>query len=413
MRRLILPLLLLAAAARGANVAQPPHSYWEREPRDRFARVMAEVAAGRLALDPSGEKELLASLLRALDIPDSSQLLVYSATSIQSERINPRNPRGLYFNEDTFVGYVPGGRLEVASLDPEAGMVFYIFDRLTTAAVPRFVRSDRCMNCHADTPSFRRPGLVVHSVAVTWDGSSQETYRYDEMGHTVPLDVRFGGWHLTGGHGLARTHANLIGDLTPNGLVTEPNPPGKNFDLRRYPRPTSDILVHLVHEHQVGFVNRVVQSVYLARENPTVEQLDAFADDFTAYILFDREAPLPAGGVRGDPDFVRDFRARDPARGPSLRDFDLRERIFKHRASFMVETPVWSLVPDPIRTRVLARLDRALAPAGPASEKFGIGVDEKRAIRDILCQSLSGFPLNAGGAAASEPQPQPARSTDP
>ena len=51
-------------------------------------------------------------------MPVSSQLLLFSASSLQSEIINPRNPRALYFNEDTYVGFVPGGKIEVISMDP-------------------------------------------------------------------------------------------------------------------------------------------------------------------------------------------------------------------------------------------------------------------------------------------------------
>ena len=388
--RLVLLMLALAAPAARAfpdvgAFDKPPHDYWERAPRDRFARAMERVALGESALDPSDERRMLASLLRVLDISDSSQLLVYSATSIQSALINPRNPRALYFNEDTSVGFVPGGRFEIASLDPEAGMVFYIFDRLAPGTAPRFVRSDRCMNCHADTPSGRVPGLVIDSVAVTWDGSSQETYRYDETGHHVPLAKRFGGWHLTGGHGLTSTHANLIGDLSPKGLLTEPNPPGKNFDLRRYPRPTSDILPHLVHEHQAGFLNRVVQAVYLARlKTPPAPALDALVDDLAGYLLFQGEAALPAGGIRGDPDFMRDFIARAQGPAAELRAFDLTNRIFRHRLSYLVATSVWDAMPAQVSARVGQRVVARLSSPSHETSPEDLTPGEKQAILPLL-----------------------------
>jgi hypothetical protein len=76
--------------------------------------------------------------------------MVFSASSLQSEIINPRNPRALYFNEDTYIGWVPGGLVEIIAADPEMGPMFYVFDRLRPGGpVPNVTRSTKCMNCHA------------------------------------------------------------------------------------------------------------------------------------------------------------------------------------------------------------------------------------------------------------------------
>src|SRR5690606_6788327 len=118
MRRLLVTLLSsLAVAAAELDIYAPPHSYYERPVQDRFTRLMREVEAGRVNLDRSGELAFLRSLLQALEVPASSQMLVFSTTSLQLSLISPRNPRALYFNEDTYVGYIPGGKIEVISLD--------------------------------------------------------------------------------------------------------------------------------------------------------------------------------------------------------------------------------------------------------------------------------------------------------
>lgn len=357
----LLAILLSAPLPTLANVAYakfdgPLHDYWKRVPKDRFSQAMA----ANPKLDTSGELPLLRSILTLLDVPVNSQLLVFSSTSLQSAIVNPRNPRAIYFNEDTSVGFVPGGKIEIASLDPEAGMNFFIFDRLRPGAeAPRFVRSDKCMNCHADTPSQRLPGLVVDSVAASWDGSSLETYRHDEMGHTVPLEQRFGGWHLTGGFNMRTTHANLVGDLSPKGLTTTPNPPGAFCNLERYPLPTSDILPHLVHEHQVGFLNLVVESIYLRREFPKdTARINEFAQKFADYILFKNEAKLPPQGITGDPAFIKEFQAR----GKELREFDLKTRLFRKPVSYMMTTSAWKAVPQEIRSVVLQKGNGRIAP---------------------------------------------------
>src|SRR5436190_1946901 len=130
---------------------QPPHNYWKRPLHDRFSRVKEDIETGHLPLDHTSEKAFVTSLLKALEIPLSSQMLVFSTTSLQLSLISPSNPRALYFAEDLYVGYVPGGRIEVLSLDPELGGIFYIFsipkgDQQQTLHIER---SERCMNCHA------------------------------------------------------------------------------------------------------------------------------------------------------------------------------------------------------------------------------------------------------------------------
>jgi hypothetical protein len=126
-----------------------PHRYFQRTAVDRFSRRIPELAAGGLPLDRSSERAFLKSLLRALDIPESSQLLVFSNTSLQLSLINPDNPRALYFSDDLYLGYVPGGKIEVATLDAELGAVFYIFDIPRSDSRVVVERARRCMNCHA------------------------------------------------------------------------------------------------------------------------------------------------------------------------------------------------------------------------------------------------------------------------
>ena len=126
---LVLAGVSTVAADPPTGFADPLHGYTSRPSQDRFARIKAEIEGGRRQLDVSSEKGFLLSLLRELEVPVSSQMLVYSATSLQKGLINPRNPRALYFNDDTYVGFVPRGRIEIASIDPDLGGIFYISQR--------------------------------------------------------------------------------------------------------------------------------------------------------------------------------------------------------------------------------------------------------------------------------------------
>ena len=171
------PLCAQSGATPVGDFGEAPHHYWT-EPDDPFNHFIKRVEKGEVKLDArSGEKEFVAGLLKQLDIPISSQLWVFSGTSLQSGRITPRNPRAIYFNEEVYVGYVPGGQMEVASLDPDRGTIFYIFDMPRDGGTVRFQRSEKCMNCHAGDAQFKVPGLAVESVIPGPNTGSLDAFR--------------------------------------------------------------------------------------------------------------------------------------------------------------------------------------------------------------------------------------------
>jgi hypothetical protein len=396
-----------AATAIEVKFKEPPHRYLEREPADRFAQLKKKLEAGEVKLETDSDKAFVASLLKALDVPVSSQLLVFSASSLQSGLINPRNPRALYFNEDTYVGYVPGGSVEIISMDPEMGGMFYIFERLSPGNLPSMTRSERCFNCHAGNATRRVPGLIAESLLpMVSSGASLETYRSDEQGHQIPLEKRFGGWHLTGNHHLKQSYANLMGrSLQGKGFEKIPVAPGELWNLDRHLLPTSDILPHLVHEHQIGFENRVFHAAYVMRQlmhegrgrlpMSAKEQVETLADELARYILFADEAKLPAEGVEGDANFVREFQRNKKvaAGGLSLKDFDLRNRIFKHRCSYMLYTESWLRLPQELKERVYYKMAEGLREQNPNPVYRHLAPEEKRAIRAILKETLPGLPV--------------------
>lgn len=384
--------------------SEAPHNYYDRAPRDAFASVMAAIESGQVKLDTTSEKTQLTSLLKALEIPVTSQLLVYSATSFQGGLIRPANPRALYFNEEVYVGFVPGGRFEVAAIDPDLGPVFRIF-RPSPDGKPEVTRTERCMNCHAGRTSKQVPGLVVESVICTNTGASLDGFRREQVGHTIPLADRFGGWHVTGAHEHGLHLGNLMGEAAPsapNGYKKFADPPGSLFDFNRYPVRTSDLFTHLIHEHQLGFHNLVTLGVYRTRDaleagrghvsNDDAAALNDLARQLVRYVLFANEAKLPEGGLKPDPAFMKDFLARRVAvqNGASLRDLDLHGRLFRYRCSYMVQTPSFMAMPKEFKDRVLAGLSTALREQGAPPEFNYLPPEEKRAIRSILRETKVG-----------------------
>jgi len=406
---LLLPAFALANDVAGAvqsyrDFEAPPHNYRIRQPQDRFT-LRKEDLKRDPRLDRSSEKAFLVSFLKILDIPVSSQLLVFSTTSLQLRFISPSNPRAIYFSEDIYVGYIPGGRLEVVGIDPELGAIFYIFDIPRESDAILYERSDRCMNCHAGEDTGYIPGLVAKSVIPGPGGGSLDAFRIVQSGHGISLSDRFGGWHVTGTFNLTNHWGNLTGRFIEGSLRTFPNMPGTRFDFGKYAANTSDILAHLLHEHQVGFVNRAVEAGYRARTalflsdgklTPAQSQeLDGQADILTRYLLFADEAPLPPGGIKPDPAYQADFLAnrRRNAEGASLKDLDLETRMFKYRCSYMIYSPAFQGLPSLLKVRIYSLMKKALSAEGASGFAY-LATSEKRTIRSILKSTLDDLPAS-------------------
>src|SRR5262249_45094640 len=141
----------------------------------------------------------LPALLRELHAPQSSQMLVFSKTSLQRDRIAPRTPRALYFGDDVYVGYCQRGKvLEVTAVDPQRGGVSYS-PAQELAVNPAFLRQGAsCLICHGSSQNQGFPGHLARSVYADAEGHpvlSMGTVRVDQ---TTPLSKRWGGWYVTG-----------------------------------------------------------------------------------------------------------------------------------------------------------------------------------------------------------------------
>ena len=86
-------------------VARRPRSF-APVTRDPIARLQSQLDAGEIALAHDSLLGYLPALLKTLRIPVSSQGLVFSRTSLQTDKITPWSPRAIYFNDDVYIGYV-------------------------------------------------------------------------------------------------------------------------------------------------------------------------------------------------------------------------------------------------------------------------------------------------------------------
>src|SRR5262249_17374754 len=155
-------LCLVIAAGAGIGVAaqrtdafsasreHPAIAYAANEGNNPVRRLNEALAAGPAYLSCHGDsgRGYLRSLLDALQVGVESQVLVFSETSNQATHINPSHPRAIYFNDAVAVGWVPGTELlEVATHDPQQGVVFYTLKQQASAA-PQLARETSCLLCH-------------------------------------------------------------------------------------------------------------------------------------------------------------------------------------------------------------------------------------------------------------------------
>ncbi len=347
----------------------------------------------------------LRSVLAALEIPIESQVLVFSKTSLQSQLIGPASPRAIFFNDTVAVGWIPRAPLlEIASQDPEQGVLFYGLSSQAHGDPP-LQRMDRtCLVCHVSASTLGVPGIAVGSIAPGQDGlpSSAPAYTTD---HRTPMAKRWGGWFVTGTHGPTRHRGNafLAADAADDVVV---GPDSLNvesldrwFDVGKYPARHSDIAALMVLEHQGHMTNLLTRLGWEARialyDNPQAAEttLDPIVREVVDYMLFVDEAAL-AAPVRSSSGFVESFAARGmrDSRGRSLKTLDLQTRLLRYPCSFMIYTPAFDRLPSLAKQAVYQRMWAILTGEDAANRYRRLSAEDRRAVIEILSETKSDLP---------------------
>lgn len=424
MRAALLPSLLALLAATPASAAQtlseqPPIDYPAAVPDDAVERMRTGIERGEVRLTREERSGFLRALLAHLEIRESSQVLVFSKTSFQRDRIAPDRPRALYFNDEVYVGYVRGGDvLELSATDSRNGPMFYTVDQEAPAR-PRVVRhTDTCLQCHEGSLTGGVPGHIVRSVFPDPLGNpilSAGTFRTTDAS---PLAERWGGWYVTGTHGAQRHLGNQVfadaaaADAADRERGANVTSLAGRFDAADYPSAHSDLVALMVLEHQARLHNLLTQCSYqvrialrddavvaqaLGRQGERMEstgrRIAGACMPVLRALLFADEAALVAP-VAGTSAFAQEFAQRGPrdAQGRSLRELDLATRLFRHRCSYLVYGRAWDGLPAEALDWLYRRLHETLTRADAADAFPRLPVAERRAIREILLATKPGLP---------------------
>jgi hypothetical protein len=372
-----------------------PAIQYDTAPVDNaVSRVNARLESGGPGFAFDQTTGYLRPVLEALNIPIESQVLVFSQTSFQAPLINVKNPRAVYFNDTTSVGFVRGGHvLEVAVEDPKQGTVFYTVDQ-TNRERARFTRNNDCLACHLTWETLGVPGFTVQSVHPLLDENSYVIGF--NTNHASPFNERWGGWYVTGSHGRLPHIGNVPVMPQDKDRLTLKDPreiPSVEglFDLRGYATPYSDVSALMVLDHQTSMANYITRVGWEARLAAATPSDDASsrvreaAKDLVDYLLFIDEAPLPHP-VSGASGFPAKFSAQGPRdrKGRSLHELDLRTRLLRYPCSYLIYSEAFDALPPAAKDAVYTRLVQVLTGADPAPRYAHLAKADRDAILEIL-----------------------------
>ena len=406
-----------------------PINYRSEDLSDPVAILQQELNQGKQKLKYEPKFGYLKSVLKLLKVPVDSQTLVFSKTSFQYKKISPEHPRALYFNDDVYVGKVHDGKaIEIVSFDPMQGAIFYLLDEHKVDK-PVFQRAELdCTQCHIAAGTRNVPGVLLRSIYPTTTGTQAPASQSYITDQESPIKDRWGGWYVTGKiSGLPHMANAVVEDRQTAGqpdqgasikLVSLSNA----FDSSAYLTSQSDVVAHLVLAHQTQMHNLITLTNYKTRmalyaeaarnksdgsaagaplSEAARKQFERPAEQLLRYLLFVNEAPLsvPGGeGVEGSSSYRKEFEARGvrDAEGRSLRDFDLKTRLFRYPCSYLIYSASFDALPEPAKGYVYHRLLEVLSGEDKSGDFSRLSAEDRRAVLEILLATKPGLPAEWG-----------------
>lgn len=432
LKRLLPVLSVLVLAGGSVHVlAQFNTSYeyalisYESPAQDNpVSRMQSALVSGRVTLEYAEELGYLESLLTALDIDSSSQLLVFSPTSLQHRLISPETPRALYFNDDTYIGFVQNSSIiEVTTIDERFGLVFYTFDN-AEGTQRYFERTNQsCLVCHDSAGTMGGGVPMLVALSSVYSDRNVPLESFSGTGNVVdqtPIRDRWGGWYVTGRHGLQPHLGNILlerpedlANLDDFRVWNLETLEGAGFlDTSPYLRTTSDIVALLVLEHQITVQNQITSVKFrapavLKRLNmeavmgaqswaelpePAQLMLNPMLDKLVELMVFIDAAEM-ISPITGSEAFAESFMARGPADedGRSLRELDMRDRVFRYPLSYLVYTDDFDSMPGYAIDYVYQQLAAYLSGQELWEGRSPYSLEERHDALEILAATKTEF----------------------
>ena len=352
-----------------------------------------------------------------LKINKESQVLVFSDTSLNTSLIRANNPRAIYFNDDTYVAWVPGAdKFEISTMDPNLGPIFYTLESNNVAM--GFTRhAGQCLRCH-DSYTLTGGGVprfIIGSGYTNFTGALVSHEGWILTTQETPLKSRWGGWYVTGEHG-SQVHLGNIVVRNPEELqnlealrIRNLNTVTDFINSENYLSAYSDIDSLMVLEHQVHIQNLITRVNYDVRKtlfefasnnmgtdietsDLKLAQISNIIEPFVKSILMVNEAELHAPIV-GNSGFRTKFENQGPfdSKSRTLRELDLKTRLFRYPLSYLIYSEAFDALPDIAREYVYHRLDIILSGKARTKIFSQIGESERTAVKEILIETKPEF----------------------
>jgi hypothetical protein len=414
----------------------PTVAYGEKATQNPIARLQDKLDRGEVTLKFEGTRGYLDSLLAALGIDKSSQVLVYSKTSLQIHVIDATTPRAVYFNDHTYVAWLQhSDMLEIMTIDGQRGAVFYTFQNKQRPKLMLDRETSRCLTCH-DTYAMAGGGVprfMVMSVQVNTGGQRIGPDIGGETTDSTPLPERWGGWFVTGFVGKQTHKGNIL--VQSEAQLAKDNPASRMnlsslqglLDTKPYLTDKSDIVALLVLEHQSTVHNLVTRASFKSRTlmarsgvpettehwsalSPEMQKrMKPLTEPLVRALLFVNAAPY-GGQIGSSSGFDKWFEAQGKRTkdGHSLRELDLRTRLLKYPLSYLVYSDEFRALPAALRDRVIHRIADVLTGQDRDPAFNHLSPEDRKAILEIVSETHPDFAAvlrerDAGMGAGSNP----------
>ena len=412
--------LFSAEAIAQSDFAAKPICYETASTNTRIDELSKKIASGELELKHDDTHGYLKSVLDVLEVPVSSQMLVFSKTSFQLRRISQQKPRALYFNDDVYIGWVQRGDvLEVSAVDDTQGAVFYTLSQ-DKVDRPQFIRDQgQCMACHASSKTNGVPGHLVRSVFATASGHPNYGAGTFTIDHSSRFEDRWGGWFVSGTHGKQR-HMGNVAAIKGDNTGTLDKDSGANItdlkdlvNTKPYLSKHSDIVALMMLEHQTKMHNLITKASFETRSaiysditmnkiigrppehrtDSSKRRIQSAADKLVQYMLYSEEYKLTSE-IKGTSGFAEEFtkKGRFDSNGRSLSEFDLRSRMMKYPCSHLVYSRSFDQLPDEVKSKIYQSLFKVLSNEDQSRPFEHLSAADRQAILVILRETKDDLP---------------------
>lgn len=412
-------LLFAATITRAEDIEREPIKYDSAPANNVISKLETALKADPSHLIADDARSFLQLLLRRLDVPESSQTLVFSRTSLQRNKIRPDRPRAIFFNDNVYIGSCQNSNLlEFSVVDPGLGAVFYSAE-FQPGKAPTFQRqNDSCMICHGSSRNSGYPSHLVRSVYADNDGNPLFSLGTANIDQRTPLKQRWGGWYVTGTSGKQTHLGNRVFTGTADRDSIDKTALNRTsiddlIDEKRFLHGHSDIVALMVLEHQAEMQNLITRANLQTRiaihqdrqlnkelgrttdamSDTTWRRIQSVGDQLVRYMFFSDEAAL-SDPIVGSSTFTKDFakNAKRDAKGRSLRDFDLQTRLFKYPCSYLIQSEQFAELPSEVKDYIYRRVFDVVTGKDSRALFEHLTADDRQAILDILRDTQPNLP---------------------